>query len=107
MPAPLLLVSFPRLISAVIIAVIASRCRLVDRLGALHRLLWVQLNRRADVLKVKVELVDKIENGVDITPLGFLLPSRQLDYYVKVGNRISGVANRLQPDALVGVVTRA
>jgi hypothetical protein len=32
-------------------------------------LLWVQLNRRADVLKVEVELVDKIENSFDIAPL--------------------------------------
>src|SRR5215207_1460820 len=106
MPAPLLLVSFPRLISAVIIAVIASRCRLVNRLGALHRLLWVQLNRRADVLKVEVELVDNIQKSFDIVPLEFLLPGGELEYYVKVGNRISGVANRLHPDALVGAVTR-
>src|SRR5919107_2664321 len=120
MPAPLLVVSFPRLIRAVItlvillpiiapiiavIAVIAGRCCLVHRLGALDRLLWVHLDRRADVLKVDVELVDKIENGIDIAPLGFLLPGGQLDYYVNGGERVSGVANPLQPDALVGVVT--
>src|SRR5215210_8698038 len=117
MPAPLLVVSFPRLlisvitapisapISAPVIAVIAGRCRLVNRLGALHRLLWVHLNRRADVLKVEVELVDKIQKSVDIVPPEFLLPGGQLEYYVKVGNRISGVANRLHPDALVGVIT--
>ena len=57
MTAPLLVVSFPRLLSAVIIvvilaviAVIAGRCRLVNRLGTLDRLLWAQLDRRADVL---------------------------------------------------------
>jgi hypothetical protein len=66
-------------------------------------LLLVHLNRRADLLKVEVELVDKIENSVDITPLGFLLPGGQLDYYVDGGQRVSGVANRLQPDALVGL----
>jgi hypothetical protein len=37
-------------------------------------LLWIHLNRRADILKVEVELVDKIENSFDIAPLGFLLP---------------------------------
>src|SRR5829696_534844 len=77
---------------------------LVDRLGALDRLLWVHLNRRADVIKLEVELVDKIGNIFDIEPLGFL-PGGQLDYYVHGGYRVSGVANRLHPDALVGGVT--
>src|ERR687894_1624054 len=94
MAAPLLVVSFPRLlvsvtvipgpiifpISVPVIAIAASRCRLVHRLGALHRLLWVQLNRRADVLKVEIELVDKIEKSFGIVPLEFLLPGGQLEY---------------------------
>src|SRR5215212_5324762 len=79
------------------------RCRLVDRLGALDRLLWAQLDRRANVLKVKVELVDKIENILGIEPLGFL-SGGELEYYVNVGYRVSSVANRLHRDALVGVV---
>src|SRR5215211_5022545 len=112
MPAPLLVVSFPRLLSAVILAPITAvialiagrRCRLVDRLGALDRLLWVQLDRRADVLKVKVELVDKIEKILGIKPLD-ILAGGELEYYVNVSQRVSGVANRLHRDALVCVVT--
>ena len=120
MPAPLLVVSFPRLLISVIpapisfpvsvpvIAVIAaSRCRLVHRLGALDCLLWVQLNRRADILKVEVELVDKIEKSLGIVPLEFLLPGGQLEYYVYGSNSVSGVANWLHRNALIGVVTRA
>src|SRR5215218_10307774 len=99
MPAPLLVVRLPRLIFTVIIAVIlapvtapiiavialiAGRCRLVDRLGTLDRLLWAQLDRRADVLKVKVELVDKIENILGIKPLD-ILSCGELEYYVNVG----------------------
>src|SRR5215210_5075261 len=103
MPAPLLVVSFPRSIITVI-ALIAGRCRLVHRLVALDRLLWVQLDRRADVLTVEVELIDKIEKIFGIEPLGFL-SCGVLEYYVNVSQRVSGVANRLHRDALVCVVT--
>src|SRR5215212_8807974 len=96
MPAPLLVKVF--------LALFAGRCGLVDRLGALDRLLWVELNRRAYILKLEVKLVDKIDKGFDIQPLSFL-PGGQLDYYVHGGERVSGVANRLHRDALVGVVT--
>src|SRR5215216_6587605 len=87
-----------------LILLAGGRCRLVHRLGTLDRLLWAQLDCRADVLKVEVELVDKIENILGIEPLD-ILAGGELEYYVNVGYRVSGVANRLHRHALVGVVT--
>jgi hypothetical protein len=53
MPAPLLVKVFLALF-------FAGRCGLVQLLGAVDRLLWVELNRRAEVVKLEVELVNKI-----------------------------------------------
>jgi hypothetical protein len=105
--APPTRVPIPRAVASLFVGHLFVRRRrgLVHRLVALDRLLWAQLDRRADVLKVQVELVDKIDNIFDIKLLD-VLPGGELDYYVHVGDGVSGVGDRLHRDALVGVVAR-
>src|SRR5215208_3058155 len=61
----------PRPRAAAGIAGITGRRGLVNRLVALDFLLWAELDRRADVLKVEVELVGKVGNIYDIRALAF------------------------------------